>query len=71
MKTVTIPARTVRACSVRGCRRPHMAKGFCITHYMREYRAAVKERAAGGSTRQRLPKEENVDAPTLSNRRSG
>ncbi len=61
MKTVIVPARRVRGCDVRGCRRPHLAHGLCMTHWMREYRAAVREKknGAGVILHQRRDEEAN------------
>ncbi len=32
-KVKTTPKRSERSCSVKGCKRPYRAKGYCNVHY--------------------------------------
>jgi hypothetical protein len=49
----------VKACSVKGCKRPHRAKGYCNTHF-KKWRAGEME---GHKPRYKTCKEENCKKP--------
>ena len=39
-----------RKCKIRGCDRPHSAKGFCAPHYQKDYLKDPKKRKAHNAT---------------------
>jgi predicted DNA binding protein len=47
----------VKICSVEGCGRPHLARNFCVNHYAKWLRAAVKN-GTPRSSRSKLTKQQ-------------
>lgn len=41
-------SRRMRKCSIDGCRRKHVARGFCRPHYQRWYRTREPLQVASG-----------------------